>query len=234
MLDVEPGIAARIGRPMPSLSPALEAVIDRHWARAIQGRALFNGQVFSADEVAPDLIVGHWTEYRRVVAQMAEPALFAELSIRSLAVCGALCGPDGVAIGRRHHGSLYLAGQWQLPPAGSVDRSSDRDGTIDLGHALLAELQEELGIDEAAVGTPLPLVLVQHPSGVLDLGLTMTTDLAADAILALHRASGNAEYDRMMVCPAKEIMATVAALGGLVARPTQVLLSRIPALRDEA
>ena len=74
--------------------------------------------------ITPRLISGHLTEYRRVVAQMELPGLFAELGVRSFAVCGVLHCAGGVVVGRRHRAAIYQAGMWQLPPAGSVDAAA--------------------------------------------------------------------------------------------------------------
>src|SRR5436305_6066904 len=134
---------------MPELSPALDATVERHWREACRHRALFNGQVFCADRIGPERIEGHWTEYRRAVAQMADPALRRVLRIRSLAVCGVLRCRDGVAVGRREAASVYQAGLWQLPPAGSVDSGAAEPGGASWQRALVGELQEELGIEAA-------------------------------------------------------------------------------------
>src|SRR4051812_3898994 len=102
---------------MPPLPAALEATVELHWQSACRDRKLFNGQVFCVDRIGPEVIEGHWTEYRRAVAQMADPALREKLRVRSLAVCGVLRCRDGVAVGRREAASVYHAGLWQLPPA---------------------------------------------------------------------------------------------------------------------
>jgi hypothetical protein len=190
---------------MPALSTALEAVIDCRWAGAqarMRGR-LFNGLVFSADTMTADLVTGHWTEFRRIVAQMDRPDLFAELHVRPLAVNGALHGPDGVAFGQRQAGAVYQPGQWQLAPAGSVDDGAARPGgTVDVLAAVLAELREEFGGRPASARDPRPLAIVEHAgSHVLDLGITLRTALAAGQIRATHAASGNGEY------PALEVVA---------------------------
>lgn len=92
---------------------------------------MFNGQIFCADRVSAGHVTGHWTEYRRLVAQLAEPALFAALQIRALAVCGALCTPDSVVVAQREHRAIYQPGPWQLPPAGSVDHHAATPGGAD-------------------------------------------------------------------------------------------------------
>ena len=218
----------RVVRDMPPLDPALEAVVDRHWQRAQAAHGLFNGQVFTADRVAPPGVVeGHWTEYRRVVAQMADPALFARLQVRGVAVCGVLCGPDGVTVGRREARSVYQAGQWQLSPAGSVDAGAAIPGGADWRRALLAALGEALGILEAEVATLHPMCLIQHPTGVLDIGIRIDTALDTAAILARHEASGDAEYDRLLVQPAHRIFATIEAEGGRLVPSSRLLLQRL-------
>ena len=159
---------------------------------------LFNGRVFSADTITPQLVTGHLTEFRRIVAQMEQPELFADLGVRPLAVCGVLRCAGGVVVGRRHRAAIYQAGMWQLAPAGSVDAGAvNDDGVVDLRRQLLSELQEELGLSPDTVGEPRPLCIVEHPgSHVSDLGLALITDLTAEAVLAAHRTGGNAEYER--------------------------------------
>ncbi|MBC7801388.1 MAG: NUDIX hydrolase [Gemmatimonadaceae bacterium] len=212
---------------MPALSQAVEAAVERHWVRACRDRPLFNGRVFSADHVTPDLIVGHWTEYRRVLAQMTDPSLRPALRVRSLSVCGALLGPDGVVVGRREAASVYQAGLWQLPPAGSVDDGCDRDGVADLRHALLAELQEELGVGAEAVLSLRPLCLVDHPNGVLDIGFQIDTSWDAEAILAAHQRVGNREYERLIVLPPREVAAHLAAMGEALVPSAGAFLTRV-------
>jgi 8-oxo-dGTP pyrophosphatase MutT (NUDIX family) len=227
VLDVLKGLSVRVVRPMPPLSPAVERQVGRLWQEACQMRPLFNGQVFCADSVGPDIITGHWTEYRRVVAQMADPALIPILRVRSLAVCGAVTGPGGVAVARRDARSVYQAGLWQLPPAGSVDGGSADGAGADIRHALLAELREELGVAAGAVRSLRPLCLVQHPSGVLDLGIQVSVAMDQADLLAAHRVGGNDEYDRLLVVPPASVPAAVRAAGGTLVPSALAFLGRL-------
>ncbi|GAC1342685.1 MAG: hypothetical protein NVSMB18_17170 [Acetobacteraceae bacterium] len=227
MLDVAPDLRLHITGEMPPLDPALDAVVERHWQDACRGRALFNGRIFCADRIAASRIDGHWTEYRRLLAQIADPALRPALGVRSLAVCGVLCCRDGVAIGRREANSVYEAGLWQLPPAGSVDAAAAEPGGASWQRALLAELSEEVGLAAASVTRLEPLCLVQHPSGVLDLGVRIETALSGQAVLEAHRQAGNREYDRLLIAPAADVSARVAELGGTLVRSAQVFLGRL-------
>lgn len=233
---IEPDVRVRVTRPMAPLSAALEAEIDRLWvaAQARTGNALFNGRVFSADVITPRLICGHWTEFRRIVAQMNRNELHAVLNIRPLAVGGVIHGPDGVVFGRRPGRAVYQAGEWQLPPAGSVDRSAERpEGAVDIVSQILAELGEEVGLPPEAIHAIRPLCIVEHARGgvgshVLDLGIGLATHLSAAAIQAAHAASGNAEYaPPLTIVPVAELPGFVAAAGELVNIQAPIFLRRL-------
>ncbi len=114
--EVAADVVVRVTRATPALPAAVDGEVERLWQaageRVAAGGAgrLFNGQVFSADTISPSLVTGHLTEYRRVIAQMERPELFAELSVRSFAVCGVLRCAGGVVMGRRHRAAIYQAG----------------------------------------------------------------------------------------------------------------------------
>jgi hypothetical protein len=240
--EVAADLEVRIGRAMPALPSETELAVERLWQaaslRVSAGGAgqLFNGRVFSADTITPHLITGHLTEFRRMVAQMERPELFAipgsspgtSLGVRPLAVCGVLRCAGGVVVGRRHRAAIYQAGMWQLPPAGSVDASAvDDDGVVDLRRQLLNELQEELGLSSDAVDEPRPLCIVEHPgSHVSDLGLALATNLTAEAVLAAHRVGGNAEYQELLVVPEARLAVFLAEEGEAVVPPAREFLIR--------
>ena len=225
---MNPGVVATITRDMPSLPPDLDAHVSRLWDEASAGHALFNGRVFSVDSVSPDRITGHWSEYRRIVAQMRDGALRARVGVRNLAVCGVIRGPDGVLLGRRTATALYQPGEWQLPPAGSVDGGAATPDGADLRHALMLELHEELGLGPEEVDGFHPLCLVEHPgSGVSDLGVALSTRLTHVELLAAHRAAGNEEYDALISAPADGLAAAAEAMGGRVAEPVRLFLQAL-------
>ena len=231
---VAPGLVVRAVRPMPPLSPGLDARVEALWTRAAarveQGGAgrLFNGRVFSIDQITPDLITGHMTEYRRVIAQAEDHALHADLGIRSLAVCGVVRCSDGVVIGRRPAAAVYQPGLWQLCPAGSVDGGALRtDGTLDYRGQLRTEIREEIGLDPASIGPETPLCVVEHPgSHVCDLGLAVTTQLTAAEVEAAHRDHGDGEYDPLRVVPIPDLPAFLKWAGRDLVPPAPVFLRR--------
>lgn len=233
--EVAEGLVVRVIAGLPALPAELDAAVERLWREACAiaeaggaGR-LFNGAVFSADRLSPGEIGGHMTEFRRVVAQMRDPAMFAALGLRPLAVCGVLRCADGLVLGRRHVDAVYQPGQWQFPPAGSVDSASLRpDGRIDIAGALLAELAEELGLGADAVDAPRPLCIVEHPvSHVCDLGLALRTRLGGAAVLAAHHAHGNSEYDPLLVVAEPELPGFLAREADDLVPPAQEFLRRL-------
>lgn len=228
--DISPDLRVQVVRPMAPLPAWLEREVDRLWAQAqdATGGALFNGRVFSADVITPHLICGHWSEYRRSVAQMRDPGLHRHLGVRSLAVGGVISGPDGVVFGRRPTRAVYQPGEWQLPPAGSVDPTALRaEGRIDVQAQLLTELGEELGIPAAAVRRLRPLCIVEHAgSRVLDLGIAAETDLTEAEIRACHQAGGNGEYGALRIVPPGALPGFLASAGALLNLQARSFLER--------
>jgi hypothetical protein len=232
--EVAEDVEVRVVRTMPDLPRETEAAIEELWQEASRRVAaggagrLFNGRVFSADAITPHRVTGHLTEFRRMVAQMERPGLFAMLGLRPLAVCGVLRCAGGVVVGRRHPAAIYQAGMWQLPPAGSVDSGAvGDDGMVDLRRQLLGELQEELGLAADTVDAPRPLCIVEHPgSHVSDFGHVLTTGLTAAAVLAAHQAGGNQEYQEMMVVSEAGLVAFLAEAGDTLVPPAREFLVR--------
>ncbi len=206
---VNQSLKCQITREMPNLATSLDTEISNIWESEQErlGGVLFNGRVFSADQITPDLVTGHWTEYRRIVAQMRQPNLHHGLGIRPLAVGGIIRGPDGLIFGRRQPQAVYQAGEWQLPPAGNVDRTCERaNGEVDVTAMLLTELEEELGILPSQVRNPRPVAIIEHMDvHILDLGIALDTHLTTQSILAAHRNSGNTEYDPVQIISQAEL-----------------------------
>jgi 8-oxo-dGTP pyrophosphatase MutT (NUDIX family) len=217
---IMPDLQVRITRAMPALPEPIEQQVAAIWAAAqATNPTLFNGLVFSADRITPTLIEGHWTEYRRTIAQIRTPDLAATLSLRPLAVCGVLlchkAGQPAVLFGRRSGLASYMPGQWQMPPAGSVDISAAGPaGLVDLASALFGELQEEVGLGRDQVCRLLPLCAVEHPgAGVVDVGFLIETALEGSAVLAAQARCGNAEYADLCILTLDEIPLLTHAWG---------------------
>ncbi|MDA8251505.1 MAG: hypothetical protein M0Z28_20370 [Rhodospirillales bacterium] len=227
--EVAETVAVRVTGAMPALAAATEAAVEALWQAAQQrtGGRLFNGRVFSADAIHRDRVDGHWTEFRRVVAQMDRPALFAALGVRPLAVNGLVMGPDFVVFGRRPDAAIYQPGQWQLPPAGSIDPGAASGDVADPVAQLRAELIEELGMPADSVHSPRALAIVEHPgSHVCDLGIAVATGWDAAAIRAAHAAHGNGEYAALELVPRAALPGFLARHAGQVTGQAPVFLAR--------
>ena len=181
------------------MSEDVAASVASIWENERRRRpALFNGRVFCADTIRHDEIIGHWTEYRRVLAQIRQPSLFEALGIRSLAVNGLIACVDGLVLGRRSADAVYLAGCWQAAPAGSVEAEPGEEP--DLDRQVLAELREELGLTRADVTAMRPVLAIEHAATrIVDVGFLLSTHRTFREIERLHRAAGNAEYDALLV-----------------------------------
>jgi hypothetical protein len=227
-------LIVQVTHAMPELPAALDARVEALWRAACDrvaaggAGALFNGRVFSADTFLPTSVTGHVTEFRRIVAQMEDPALFSVLGLRPLAVCGVVRCADGVPIGRRHPAAIYQPGMWQLPPAGSVDAGAiDAAGRVDLRTQVLHELEEELGVPAARIDLVRPLCAVEHAgSHVTDIGMLLTTKLTGAQVQQAHRTRGNTEYNKLLCIPFDDLPDFLANAGADLVPPAVVFLSR--------
>ncbi len=221
MTALQDGFSVRETRAMPALPPALEAQVAAIWRDERRARPrLFNGTVFSADRVTAAGIEGHWTEYRRALAQLRAPALFDTLRIRALAVTGLLQCADGIVLARREAGSVYQPGTWQSPPAGSVERrpgtrGGSHGGAVDLAAQILEECEEELGLPAHDLAVLRAVLAIEHPgSHIVDVGMTLRTAQHFAAVEAAWRVGGNREYDQLALLtpPGPELLPTTRAL----------------------
>ena len=196
---IAPDLRIRIEGADAPLPASLAKVVAEIWNQeCAQLPSLFNGRVFCADTIGHDEIVGHWTEYRRVLAQIRRPSLFSGLGIRSLAVNGLIECAEGLVLGRRHPHAVYFPGCWQAAPAGTVEA---RDGDdLDLARQLLAELREEVGLLDIDIVAMRPVIAIEHAAThIVDIGYLLRTSRRFSDIERLWNAAGNDEYDRLQV-----------------------------------
>lgn len=206
LLPLSPSCTLTVTTHAPQHTADIEAEITRIWAAACQTNpSLFNGCVFSADRVTRTAISGHWTDYRSVLAQMKNPALYPHLRLQPLAVIGLLETPEGYVLGRRHPSSLYQGNFWQSPPAGSIERRGESTA-VNLAEQLLAEAEEELGLTAESLHVGSPRLIARHPgTRILDIGIPMRTPLSFSAVTACWESSANQEYDQLALVPPAEI-----------------------------
>jgi hypothetical protein len=181
-----------------ALRRSLEREVDEIWRaeRAWRGRALFDGPLFSVHEISPHTVAGRFVEFRRYLAQERRPELFSELRIQPLAVTGLLQNAEGLFFGYRSSVVALQPNCWELIPSGGVDRTTlTGAGQIHPARQVLAELQEEVGINAAAVASPRLLCFSEYPlHHNFELGWELETPLDRATILRAHAALSHREH----------------------------------------
>ena len=209
---VDGGLTVVVEGDLPPLPGPLARRVDDIWAAAVAGASLYDGDLLSVDRIEGDRIVGRWTTYRRFLAQRRDPTLRAELSVRPLAASGAVRCRDGWLFGLRGATTEQSPSEWELAPAGGVDRTSlADDGIVDLRRQLYSEFIEELGPAPfaEAVRSAVPFVVVDDVArSVVDVGLRISLDCDAGDLSAAHRAGGSDEYRELAVVPTGKALRT--------------------------
>lgn len=180
---------------------SLEQEVERIWktAQARRGTQLFNGPLFSVDQIAADTVTGHFVEYRLFLAQMRRPELFSELRVQPLAVTGLLGNADGLFFGYRSPGVAQQPDCWELIPAGGIDRSTlTESGHILPVQQLLAELQEEVGLEPADISWRRLISFCEDPDHhIFDLVWELQSTLNTASICRLHAALARTEHTKI-------------------------------------
>jgi hypothetical protein len=209
VIRFKPSARIKLSSVAPNPSGGAEAEIERLWAaeQSRRGEVLFNGKILSATEVDPDWIVGSMVEYRHLIAQRANPALFHELNVRPVAVSGLLECTAGVLFGRRAKSVTDAAGLWELCPSGGLDVSETAVGEdVDYRAQILVELREEIGVPAGAVSKVAPFCVIEDPdTHVIDVGIAIDLSMSPNEITAHHRDFGTKEYEQLTIVPRKDL-----------------------------
>jgi hypothetical protein len=210
-----------------TLNSVVEAQAEALWVKEAErrGQRLFNGKLFNVDHLASDHITGHFVEYRLFNAQRLQPALFAHLQIRPLAVSGVVESPDGLVFGRRNIDLTTDPGRWELAPSGGLDFETCReDGEVDYMRQFYRELVEEVGIRESHVTGVTPFAIIEDTTThVLDLCIAARTSLSAFQIReAFSQASD--EYSELRLVPLSAIAQFAREEGPNIVSATTELL----------
>lgn len=219
-----------VARPdPPPLPDDLEKLVQDSWDAETKRRSgtLFNGRLFSVEDLGPDMIAGSFVEYRRFVAQLRLPDLFDRLRIRPLAVSGVIESPDGLIFGRRNPDLMTDGGKWELVPSGGVDPDTClRNGHVDYMEQFYTELAEEVGIVRSQVYDSVPLTLVgDFATNVFDLAIAALTDLPTERILAAFGESPR-EHSQLKLVRLVRFSRFLAEAGSDIASVTTALVRR--------
>jgi hypothetical protein len=187
-----------LSEPAPALKPSLEREVEAIWRVELlkRGPSLFNGPLFSLEQISADIVTGRFVEYRLFLAQTRRPELFAELQVQPLGVTGLLQNAEGLFFGYRSGAVAQQSNRWELIPAGGIDRGTLTEaGQIYPIEQLLAELEEEVGINRAAIGSPLLVCFCEDSDQhVFDLVWELETRLDTASILQSHASLGQVEH----------------------------------------
>ncbi len=182
----------------PALPRSLGQEVDEIWQaeRALRGSALFDGPLFSLEEISPHTVAGRFVQFRRYLAQERRPELFSELRIQPLTVTGLLQNAEGLFFGYRSSAVALQPDCWELIPSGGLDRTTLTEaGQIHPAGQVLTELQEEVGINAAAVVSPRLLCFSEDPlHHNFELVWEIETPLDRTAILRAHAALPHREH----------------------------------------
>src|SRR5262249_50107029 len=156
-----------LAEPALEAPRALRGQIDELWERERQARpGLVDGTILSVSEIDGGRVLTRACPYRLVIARGRDAALRAALGVGRLGVSGVLLvGANGdapaVVLGRRAADVTEHGGAWEFVPSGGIQpERAGADGIVDVGAALLDELEEEAGLAKHAVVETIPLGLV--------------------------------------------------------------------------
>jgi hypothetical protein len=214
--------------PGPALSGWLKQEVNEVWQaeRAWRGSALFDGPLFSVEEVRTNTVAGRFVEFRRYLAQERRPKLFSELRIQPLAVTGLLQNAKGLFFGYRSSAVALQPNCWELIPSGGVDRTTlTKSGQIDPAGQVMIELREEVGIDAAAVVSPRLVCFSEDPlHHSFELLWELETHLDPAAILGAHAALPHREHAKITFVPWADLEGFLAHDPDAVALRSRYLL----------
>jgi hypothetical protein len=212
MLEVHPFSSSTrisVSDTLAVLSPVQEDCVQRVWQAEFERREgkLFNGRLLGVVSVTPALVRTRMASYSHWLAQRAQPALFADATLRPLAVSGVLHCPQGFVFGLREQALTQDGGLWELVPSGGLDPDCVvQDGRADPLAQLMIELTEETGLEPSAIVQARPYCLLEsRQSQVFDIGIELWTGLSAQEIVSRHDALQNREYSELRVVAADHL-----------------------------
>ncbi len=217
--DLSPNVEVLAGSGAAAAAPEVERAVAAAWRAArARRRDLFDGTLFSVERFSTGRIFGRFVPYRYLVAQRARPELFEPLRVRPLAVSGLLACVGGVVFGRRAAALTDDPGAWELAPSGGVDvqaAESAVGGTtrVNLRRQIMAELDEELGLkDDDISALEIFCAVEDDASHTIDIGIALSSPLAAEAVRARHAGCKSREYAALEIIGIENLPGFVAGL----------------------
>jgi 8-oxo-dGTP pyrophosphatase MutT (NUDIX family) len=187
------------------LSATIEKEIARIWdaESQVSGARLFNGLLFSVEQLSGETLTGRFIEYRIYLAQLRRPELFSELRAQPLAVTGLLQNREGLFFGLRNPGLAQQQDCWELIPAGGIDASTlNSDSQVQPHEQVLHELEEEVGLKRAEVGSPRLVYFSEDLDlHIFELVWELETPVDTKTVKAAHATVDHPEHAEIRCVP---------------------------------
>lgn len=215
-----PGLTI-LEKPAPAEpSPDIRQRVDALWQeeRRRRGAGLTNGKIFSLEHHDGSTFTVSEAHYKSWIAQRRDPALFAALAIRPLAISGIIRLKEGLVFARRAESNTQDAGLWELPPSGGIDVACRRAGGMIAAEAqVLAELEEELAVPPAALDAPPRAIAVMEDTldHVTDIAFVLQLGWSGAKLAEAFTKSATREYTALRIADARDAAASFARDGGL-------------------
>lgn len=209
------------------LPAAVARRVDEIWRAAATNEALFDGRLFDVRTASAAALHGSFVPYRWWFAQRAAPELSDAIGIRALAVTGYVRVAEGVVLGRRARHVAEEAGLWELAPSGGVSpEACTGDGEVSVVAQFCAELREELGVPAQAIERMACEAMIGDPVGhTYEVVVAARLSITA-AQLREHLTEASDEYESVQVVGERDVVASVATLGGRLAPMSRFILEQ--------
>lgn len=204
---VPPDLRLMADHPAPSPCAAALKRVEAIWEREKAGRpGLFDGTLFSIARFEGDTALGFMARYKWYVAQLAEPALYDELRVSSLAVSGLVIAGGHVIFGKRKLSLAVEGGLWESAPTGTISAEGmGPDGSLDWRKTFVEEMREELGLDVSPeMARAFALVENTH-THIFELGVAAVLGVDHREVLAAYACAPHPEHTEMGAVPVADV-----------------------------
>ncbi|MSO97517.1 MAG: hypothetical protein EXR11_04755 [Rhodospirillaceae bacterium] len=224
---VSPEIRVIVNLEPKTYSNDVEFILDAEWRMACESNpSLFNGDVLIYGRHETDaagritLIEGCFIDYRTLYGSRKRPDVFKDQLPIPLGVSGVTVCQDGLVFGRRGPNSAFGAGQWELIPSGTIDRSCIANEILNYATLVMHECEEEIGLHSQHLAKPvLPFVfLIGRDQGApqADLGLLLEFSQSRSDIEALFKSLAVREHSEIDVIGMDKLAAAAHTLSPML------------------
>jgi hypothetical protein len=187
--------------------------VEEIWVREKAARpGLFDGALFSISRFEENTARGFMASYKWYVAQLAEPALYEELRVSSLAVSGLVIANGHAIFGKRKLSLAVEGGLWETAPTGTISgRGMKPGGSLDWRETFVEEMREELGLDVPPEAARAFALVENTGTHIWELGVGAALGVDHREILAAFASAPHPEHTEMAAVPLADVPGFYAA-----------------------